>query len=371
MRKGDKKCWMISFFLLPIFLLTVEGVYSHPSINCEQTYAQEELEGSLKKWHEGPVGYIILKEEKDRFKKLKTREERMRFIQIFWDRRDYNPETLINELREEFYARVEYANENFKEGSLAGWKTARGQIYIVLGPPDREWKEIVSGISARPAYLWQYYRLASAYLNPNEPLVFADLYGSGKYFLLRPYPQTYFDYYWQVQKGRSYFEPVPDEYQRALDDIKEKYIFQPDISYDQPSTAAPPPQIKEPLPPKLPFNWSTSFSEQPSGLIAIQLTVMVRYADFRYYREGDTYKVDMEFLGELKDAADNVVDKVTENISLSLTSKEITDKKDELYTLTTQLKAKPGKYQLVLQLVDRISGVTSRSVETISVPAPK
>ncbi|TKJ33466.1 hypothetical protein CEE39_03795 [bacterium (candidate division B38) B3_B38] len=370
MNKGDLKRWIISFLLLPIFLLTVEGAYSHPSINCEQASSQEELQGSLKKWHEGPVGYIILKDEKDRFKKLKTREERMMFIQIFWERRDYNPETLIHEFKEEFYGRVDYANQNFKEGGLEGWKTARGQIYIVLGPPDREWKEIVSGISARPAYLWQYYRLASAYLNPNEPLVFADLYGSGKYFLLRPYPQTYADYYWQVQKGRSYFEPVPDEYQRALDDIKKKFIFRPDVSYDQPPTT-PPAQIKEPLPPKLPFNWKTSFSEHSSELTAIHLTVMVRYADFQYYREGDTYKVSVRFLGELKDKTGTLVDQVTEDISFSLASEEITEKKDALYTLTTLLKAKPGKYQLVLQLIDNLSGVTSRSVDTISVPAPE
>ena len=367
MEKGDIGRWIISFLILPISLLVVGEAYSHTLIGCPQALAPEEVEGSLEEWHKGPISYIILKDEKDRFEKLKTEEERARFVQIFWERRDYNPETLINEFKEEFYRRVDYANEHFKEGSLEGWETARGQIYIVLGQPDREWKQPISGLTARPAYFWQYYKLVSAYLNPNEPMVFADLYGSGKYFLLRPYPRDYFDYYWQSVKGRSYFEPIPDEYQRALDDIKEKYIFRTDVSYDQLYTKAPP-QIQEPLPPKLPFNWKSSFTKLPSGFTAINLTVIVRYGDFQYYREGDTYKVGVDFLGELKDKEGTRVDQITEHISFSLTAEEIKEKKDTLYTLTIVLKAKPGEYQLELQLRDILSGVISRSVSPISVP---
>jgi len=368
MVKRDIRYRLIGILLLPLLLLIMGRVYSHNEIRFQQAPAQKwEMKGSLEKWHEGPVSYIILKDEKDRFKDLETEEERMRFIQIFWERRDYNPETLVNEFKEGFYRRVDYADQNFKEGSIEGWKTARGQVYIVLGPPDRQWREPLSGVSARPAYFWQYYKLSSVHLNPNEPLIFADLYGSGKYFLLRPFPRDYFDYYWQSVKGRSYFEPVPDEYKRALDDIKEKFIFSTDLSYDQLSTTAPP-QIQEAFPPQIPFNWETSFSKLPSGLTAVHLTVMIRYGDFQYYREGYNFKVSIGFLGNLKDKEATLIDQVTGEISLSLTSEEIKEKKDDLYTLTTELKAKPGEYQLELQFRDNLSEVTSQSVELITIP---
>jgi len=370
MEKGNIKRWMMSILLLLVSLLIVEGAYCHTSIRCERAYSQKEIEGSLEKWLEGPVSYIILKEEKDRFKELKTDEERMRFIQIFWQRRDHNPETLVNEFREAFYQRFDYANQNFKERSVEGWKTARGQILIVLGPPDRQWKQLLSGVSARPAYLWYYDKLVSAHLQPNEPLVFADLYATGKYFLLRPFPRDQFDYYWQSVKGRSYFEAIPDEYQRALDDIKEKFIFRPDLSYDQLSTTTSP-QLQEPLPPKLPFSLKTSFSELPSGLIAIHLTLTVRYGDFQYYREGEAFKVSLELLAKLEDKEGNLIDQVTEEISFSLTEKEIKEKIDSLYTLTTTLKTQPGEHQLELLLKDNLIGVTSRAVGSILVPTLK
>jgi len=370
MKKRDIRCWIMSILLMPVSMLIVEGAYCHTSIRCEQAYSQEEVEGSLDKWLEGPVSYIILNEEKDRFKKLKTDEERKRFIQIFWQRRDHNPETLVNEFREVFYRRFDYTNQNFKERGMAGWKTARGQIFIVLGPPDRQWKQLLSGVSARPAYLWYYDKLSIGHRQPNEPLVFADLYATGKYFLLRPFPRDQFDYYWQSVKGRSYFEAIPDEYQRGLDDIKKKFIFRPDLSYDQPSTTTSP-QLQEPLPPKLPFSLKASFSELHSGLIAVHLKLTVRYGDFQYYKEGESFKVNVGVLAKLKDKEGSLVDQVTEEISFSLTAKEIKEKKDALYTLTTTLKTQPGEYQLELQLKDNLSGVTSQSVGPISVPTLK
>jgi GWxTD domain-containing protein len=55
----------------------------------------------------------------------------------FWARRDPIPATPNNEYREEFFQRARYATEQFAEpGGVAGWRTARGEVYIVLGSPD-------------------------------------------------------------------------------------------------------------------------------------------------------------------------------------------------------------------------------------------
>lgn len=38
--------------------------------------------------------------------------------------------------KEEHYRRIAYSNERFRVGETQGWKTDRGKMYIVMGPPD-------------------------------------------------------------------------------------------------------------------------------------------------------------------------------------------------------------------------------------------
>ena len=94
----------------------------------------EEPVDYYKKWIEQDVKYIIADQEKKTFEKLRTEDERESFIEQFWRRRDPDPSTAANELREEHFRRIAYANENFKSG-VAGWLTDRGRIYIMHGPP--------------------------------------------------------------------------------------------------------------------------------------------------------------------------------------------------------------------------------------------
>jgi GWxTD domain-containing protein len=96
---------------------------------------ENEIPQKYLKWLNEEVVYIISSQEREVFLSLKTDEERENFIKIFWKRRDPTPETEFNEFREEHYRRIEYANKNFFEG-MPGWKTDRGRIYIMFGPPD-------------------------------------------------------------------------------------------------------------------------------------------------------------------------------------------------------------------------------------------
>ncbi len=96
---------------------------------------RKELETPYKKWLNEDVGYIITDEERKAFKRLSTDDERENFIEAFWLRRDPTPDTEENEFKEEHYRRIAYANERFASG-IPGWKTDRGRIYIVYGPPD-------------------------------------------------------------------------------------------------------------------------------------------------------------------------------------------------------------------------------------------
>jgi GWxTD domain-containing protein len=96
---------------------------------------RKELETPYKKWLNEDVGYIITDEERKAFKRLSTDDEREQFIEQFWLRRDPTPDTEENEYKEEHYRRIAYANEHYASG-IPGWKTDRGRMYIMYGPPD-------------------------------------------------------------------------------------------------------------------------------------------------------------------------------------------------------------------------------------------
>ncbi len=85
----------------------------------------------------GGCVWIVSQKERARFLALKTDEEKEIFIQEFWERRDPTPSTPRNEYKEEHYRRFEHALKTFQEG-VPGWRTDRGRIYIIHGPPDRE-----------------------------------------------------------------------------------------------------------------------------------------------------------------------------------------------------------------------------------------
>lgn len=119
--------------------------------------------------------------EKNIFRHLPDKEARAEFIEDFWAKRDPDPDTEENEFKQEFFRRIEYANQRFKEGP-PGWKTERGRIYIYLGPPDKfdeifNHYEVVAMTGERvrgSVIIWMYYRY-------NLGIKFMDVKGNGKY----------------------------------------------------------------------------------------------------------------------------------------------------------------------------------------------
>jgi GWxTD domain-containing protein len=89
------------------------------------------------RWLNEDVVYIISAGERTAFERLQTDAERDHFIEQFWLRRDPTPGTPANEMNEEHYRRIAYANERFSAQGLPGWKADRGQMYIKLGPPHQ------------------------------------------------------------------------------------------------------------------------------------------------------------------------------------------------------------------------------------------
>ena len=100
----------------------------------KQRKIKPEPDQAFVKWLED-VGPIISQAEENAWKKLRTNEERERFIEEFWRHRDPDPDTEENEYREAYYERLAYVNEHFTSG-MPGYKTDRGRIYLKYGKPD-------------------------------------------------------------------------------------------------------------------------------------------------------------------------------------------------------------------------------------------
>jgi GWxTD domain-containing protein len=161
----------------------------------DQTRRQkEELKSVYKRWLDEDVLYIITDEERKAFKALKTDEERDQFIEQFWLRRDPDPDTPENEYKEQYWERVQYANEKFASG-IAGWRTDRGRIYIMFGKPDEIDSHPAGGPYERPSWegggststypfeTWWYRYIEG--IGSDIEIEFVDPSGSGEYRIAR------------------------------------------------------------------------------------------------------------------------------------------------------------------------------------------
>ncbi len=179
------------FFLTAIVSLAF-SITIAASGSLQSGPVQEEEEDYYQKWLSEDALYIIMPEERDVLENLTTDEEKARFIEQFWYRRDADPRTSINEFKEEHYRRIAYANQWFKSGK-PGWRTDRGRIYIMHGPPDEIESHPAGGQYQRPTYqgggftstypfeIWRYRHIEG--VGQEVELEFVDPVGGGEYRL--------------------------------------------------------------------------------------------------------------------------------------------------------------------------------------------
>ena len=82
----------------------------------------------------GVMRYIFSASEMRKMKNLSDKEK-VDYIVEYWKKNDPNTETKINELLDELTIRFRFVNENLSDISGGGWKTDRGQIYLMHGKP--------------------------------------------------------------------------------------------------------------------------------------------------------------------------------------------------------------------------------------------
>lgn len=184
---------------LSILVLSSTPIWAQPRQTSQDPMSnprnvKPELKRAYKDWLEKDVAYIITDNERKAFKKLQSDEEREQFIELFWRRRDPDPDTDENEFREEYYERIAYANEHFASG-IPGWRTDRGRIYIMYGKADSVESHPTGGGYDRPSYhggghtttypfeVWFYRYLPG--VGSGIEIEFVDPSGSGEYRIAR------------------------------------------------------------------------------------------------------------------------------------------------------------------------------------------
>jgi GWxTD domain-containing protein len=149
------------------------------------------LPNFAKFWLTEDVAFIISPEERCAFLHLATDQERDQFIEQFWSRRAPDPTSLDNSFKLEHYERIVAANQKFSD-RVPGWRTDRGRVYVMFGPPDSIESHQSGEKTGRPPdegvevyqYSWEawHYRHIDGVGDNVEP-EFVDPSGSGDYRL--------------------------------------------------------------------------------------------------------------------------------------------------------------------------------------------
>lgn len=102
----------------------------------------------LAAWAEGPAQWLLLPEERKELKQAGRADDEHSFIEIFWHRRNRDPDNAINVYYEEFLQRVEAADILYSDEGIRGSLTDRGRALILMGPPSHV------TISQEPVMAW-------------------------------------------------------------------------------------------------------------------------------------------------------------------------------------------------------------------------
>jgi len=231
------------------------------------------------------VSYIITKEERKIFLELPD-EEKEKFREEFWKRRDPDSETEENEFKTEYFKRLERAEEIFMGEGKPGWLTDRGRIYVLFGPPsDRMTYPMGTGPYGRCQETWLY---------GNFPVIFIDNFCNGTYRLA-----TY---------NLAHLQAL----NRALADsqktyAKEKGLF--DFSCEIETTLVPPDRVE--------------------GLIIIE----VPYSVIWFKAEDDKLETTLDLSLELVDSSDRLLWEYQDSIVVQIEEIELQKKSEQKHSI--------------------------------------
>ena len=355
-----------------------------------------ELKKAYKDWLEKDVTYVITDEERKAFKKLATDDERERFIEEFWRRRDPDPDTDENEFKEEYYERIAYANEHFASG-IPGWKSDRGRIWIMYGKPDERETHPSGGNYDRPSYegggstttypfeIWFYRYLAG--VGSGIEIEFVDPTSTGEYRIARS-PDEKDAMLTIPGAGLTLSEQLGlsdkaqrvggmggignNNYQREQDSPFSRLQLLADLSR--------PPQVKfndlasavntgviEENP--LNFEVRVDFFRQSDERVITAITIQVENKDLVFQDSGGLQQARINIFGRITSVAGRRAGVFEDPVITTATAEELSDAKGRKSAYQKAVALPPGTYKVDVIVRDVASGATG--VRHIALPVPK
>jgi GWxTD domain-containing protein len=334
-------------------------------------------------WLQKDVVYIITDEEKQLFLRLKSDPDRDRFIEQFWLARDPTPGTPRNEYKEEHYKRMEYANAHFGgEWASDGWRTDRGKIWIILGPPQTR-NFHTSGGQIYPIEVWFYGGKDEPALPPFFYVMFYQKEGMSDYRLYSPYvdgPEKLVRASGIENSPRNAYRFLRT-YNSELARISLSLIPSEPADIDSPVSLASDTMLMKIVnlandkfhkqkiltSRRLQEEVTTRLVRDPSLLQATALPLRdnegrdyIHYAlqlaepsDYTLTRYKDQYYLSMEARIRVLDASKSLVYETTREAVRYFAEKELDDARSRPFSFEDRLPAWPGRYTLEFGLLNR------------------
>ncbi len=325
-----------------------------------------------KRWLQQDVVWIISDEERAAFKLLRSDEERDQFIEAFWARRDPTPDTFGNEYKEEHYRRIVYANDHF--GSrVPGWKSDRGRIYIMFGPPDeiesypagRVQERTPEGedLSAYPLEVWSYSYLEG--IGEDVVLEFIDRCWCGDYSMpMTPTTERSMN----ASKPR-FWRPEPWGGLEAVDPTSRTFLV-----------AGNPPKVKfKSLEEKLnaqlnwkalPFEVSTDSVKATDVTSLVPITISFRKRDITFSQKGGLRRSRLSIFGRVTTLTGRVAEVFEDTLDASASTESSSGSGADAASLLETLVLRNGRYRVEIAAQEGASDRWGTWVQIVKVGDP-
>lgn len=273
------------------------------------------------------VRYIITPKEYDEFTNIPV-QERGKFIENFWKRRDPDPETEENEFKEAYFTRLEEAQEIFREGA-GGYLGDRGMIYVIFGPPNYVYHSNISiydrGHGVREQ--WFYYLLLDRYYDVE--INFIDRLGSSSFAGTLNFSTGKFELDRRLNiRGPNVFLLIQEAKESFLEPGQKNKLFKYDI------------RIKK--------------LDKQGDSVKLMIQIQVPYKNIWFAKVEDKMEATLSVDAKILDDAKNKIWEHEQDYSLSVSEKEVQEllkvRKEYVIEIPTSLET--GKYSLHIIITD-------------------
>lgn len=308
---------MIKSILLTVFLMSLVLCFFD---SCQGHRLEKQLDPESSEFIT-IVRYIITPEEYKNFINLPAYEERSKFIEDFWKRRDPDPETEENEFKITYLARINIAKRIFGRGP-AGDLDDRGMIYVLFGPPTdvyRSRRFIRGGLRIQET--WIYSVIMDKHRNVQIPFIdrfgsdsVVDGFGSGRFELARGAPV-----FSLIQEAKSYY----------LEPASKRKPFKYDVL------------IKE--------------RDKKGDNVELLIRIEVPYENIWFSKVEDKMEATLSLNLKILDDAKNKIWEHEQDYSLSIVEKKVEEllKVSKKYVIEIPTTLSKGKYSLHVNLTDK------------------